>query len=131
MNAIVATNAHLMVLCFGMNDNASAMLYTNMLSIINRARTAGMEVIVMPVPRTPTTEDGRYSLKDWRYMNRMAYNAARDGGAAYVPTNWLTEDNGRGGMGLALTSLCGSDLRNHPGGVEMGVYGKALINLFI
>lgn len=130
MNAILGVNGDLLILCFGMNDNGTTPLYANMRSIIDRARAAGMDVVVMPIPRTPTTEDGRYPLAVWREMNRQVYQAAIDGGAAYVPTNWLTEEFGRGGMGLALTSLCGADLRNHPGGAEMAVYSRALINIF-
>lgn len=130
MNAIMSNNPDLMVLCFGMNDNGEATLYANMRAIIERAVSGGCEVVVMPIPRTPIHEDGRYSLETWRYMNRQIYRAAIDSGAAYVPANWLTEEYGRGGIGLALTSLCGADLRNHPGGREMEVYGKALINLF-
>jgi hypothetical protein len=46
---------------------------------------------VLPIPRTPNTEDGRYSLATWRTMNRQIYRAAIDGGAAFVPTNWLSD----------------------------------------
>ncbi|HFT3686451.1 TPA: hypothetical protein ACHV7B_005210, partial [Klebsiella pneumoniae] len=75
--------------------------------------------------------DGRYTLEQWRYINGQVYRAAMDEVAAYVPTDWLTDENSRGGMGIVPTSLCGSDLRNHPGGYEFSVYGKALVNAFI
>jgi hypothetical protein len=130
LNSVLAAGGNLMVLCFGMNDNSSSVLYANMLSIIQQAKSSGMEVIVMPIPRTPNTEDGRYIVSDWRFMNRQIYHAAIDGGAAFVPAHWLTEDYSRGGMGLVTTSLCAADLRNHPGGEEFKKYGDALVDIF-
>jgi len=62
-----AAGGNLMVLCFGMNDNAVSTLYANMLGIITQVRAAGMDVVVIPIPRTPSTQDSRYSLTDWRY----------------------------------------------------------------
>ncbi|MBR7371642.1 hypothetical protein HCH43_02830 [Klebsiella pneumoniae] len=130
LNAAKATSPHVAVVCFGMNDNAGSTLYSNLMTIIAGLKSVGSDVVLMPVPRTPSHEDGRYTLDQWRYMNSQVYRAAMDGGAAYVPANWLTDDNSRGGMGIVPTSLCGSDLRNHPGGYEFSVYGKALVNTF-
>ncbi|HDY8392095.1 TPA: SGNH/GDSL hydrolase family protein, partial [Klebsiella pneumoniae] len=130
MNAVIATAPHVTVVCFGMNDNAGNVLYGNLRNIIKKLKAAGSEVVIMPVPRTPSHEDGRYTLEQWRYINGQVYRAAMDEVAAYVPTDWLTDENSRGGMGIVPTSLCGSDLRNHPGGYEFSVYGKALVNTF-
>lgn len=130
MNAVIATAPHVTVVCFGMNDNAGNVLYGNLRNIIKKLKAAGSEVVIMPVPRTPSHEDGRYTLEQWRYINGQVYRAAMDEVAAYVPTDWLTDENSRGGMGIVPTSLCGSDLRNHPGGYEFSVYGKALVNAF-
>ncbi|ULK19836.1 SGNH/GDSL hydrolase family protein [Klebsiella pneumoniae] len=130
LGAITALSPHLTVVGFGMNDNAGSTLYGNLMTIINTLKAAGSEVVLMPVPRTSNTEDGRYTQDQTRYMNRQVYRAAIDGGAAYAPADWLTDDNSKGGMGIATTSLTGSDLRNHPGGYEMSIYGKALVNVF-
>lgn len=130
LNAAVAVTPNLAVVCFGMNDNAVATTYASMMTIISTLKAAGADVVVVPVPRTSVTEDGRYSLEQWRYTNRQVYRAAIDAGAAYVPTDWLADEMSRGGMGVVTTSLCGADLRNHPGGYEMSVYGKALVNVF-
>lgn len=131
LGPILASGGHLMVLCFGMNDFATTTtIYANMVSIITQAKAAGMEVVVMPVPRTPDTEDGKFTLANWRSVNRQVYRAAMDAGAAYCPANWLTDESSRGGMGIAPPSLCGANLQNHPGGYEFGVYGEALINIF-
>ncbi|HDT3176508.1 TPA: SGNH/GDSL hydrolase family protein [Klebsiella pneumoniae subsp. pneumoniae] len=130
MNAVIATAPHVTVVCFGMNDNAGNVLYGNLRNIIKKLKAAGSEVVIMPVPRTPSHEDGRYTLEQWRYINGQVYRAAMDEVAAYVPTDWLTDENSRGGMGIVPTSLCGSDLRNHPGGYEFSIYGKALVNAF-
>ena len=130
LGAITALSPHLTVVGFGMNDNAASVLYGNLMTIISTLKAAGSEVVLMPVPRTSNTEDGRYTQDQTRYMNRQVYRAAIDGGAAYAPADWLTDDNSKGGMGLATTSLTGSDLRNHPGGYEMSIYGKALVNVF-
>lgn len=129
---ILASGGDLMVLCFGMNDSATTTtLYADMLSIITQAMAVGMEVIVMPVPRTPDTEDGRFTLSDWRWINLQVYRAAIDAGAAYCPANWLTDESSRGGMGVVPASLCNANLQNHPGGYELSVYGKALTGLFV
>lgn len=130
LNAAKAISAHVAVVCFGMNDNAGNTLYANLMTIIAGLKSVGTDVVLMPVPRTPSHEDGRYTLEQWRYMNGQIYRAAMDGQAAYVPTDWLTDENSRGGMGIVPTSLCGSDLRNHPGGYEFSIYGKALVNAF-
>ncbi|HDX8856174.1 TPA: SGNH/GDSL hydrolase family protein [Klebsiella michiganensis] len=130
LGAITALSPHLTVVGFGMNDNAGSTLYGNLMTIISTLKAAGSDVVLMPVPRTSNTEDGRYTQDQTRYMNRQVYRAAIDGGAAYAPADWLTDDNSKGGMGIATTSLTGSDLRNHPGGYEMSIYGKALVNVF-
>lgn len=130
LGAITALSPHLTVVGFGMNDNAGSTLYGNLMTIISTLKAAGSEVVLMPVPRTSNTEDGRYTQDQTRYMNRQVYRAAIDGGAAYAPADWLTDDNSKGGMGITTTSLTGSDLRNHPGGYEMSIYGKALVNVF-
>lgn len=124
---VLAAGGNLMVLCFGMNDGVTNALYTNMVSIITQAKAAGMDVIVMPVPRTPDTANSRFGEADWLTVNRYVYLAARDAGAAYVPADWLVRP-GVGGLGIADSSYCNANLRNHPGGYEMGLYGTALVN---
>ncbi|HFL5831090.1 TPA: hypothetical protein ACW7ZE_000466, partial [Klebsiella pneumoniae] len=52
---------------------------------------------------------------------------APDAGAAYVPVDWLVRPD-VGGFGLADVSYCNANLRNHPGGYELQMYGEALVN---
>lgn len=125
---VLAAGGNLMVLCFGMNDGVTNALYSNMVSIITQAKAAGMDVIVMPVPRTPDAANSRFGEADWLTVNRYVYLAARDAGAAYVPADWLVRP-GVGGLGIADVSYCNANLRNHPGGYEMGMYGAALVNM--
>lgn len=124
---VLAAGGHLMVLCFGMNDLVTPNTYTNMVSIITQAKAAGMDVIVMPVPRTPESLNSAYSGSEWLTINRYVYLAARDAGAAYVPVDWLVRPD-VGGFGLADVSYCNANLRNHPGGYELQMYGEALVN---
>ncbi|HCC5915828.1 TPA: SGNH/GDSL hydrolase family protein [Klebsiella pneumoniae subsp. pneumoniae] len=124
---VLAAGGHLMVLCFGMNDLVTPNTYTNMVSIITQAKAAGMDVIVMPVPRTPESVNSAYSGSEWLAINRYVYLAARDAGAAYVPVDWLVRPD-IGGFGLADVSYCNANLRNHPGGYELRMYGEALVN---
>lgn len=127
MSFVLASGGNLMVLCFGMNDGANPSTYTNMVNIITQAINVGMEVIVMPIPRTPESLNSRYSNEEWLRSNRYVYLAARDAGAAYIPADWLTRP-GVGGMALAEASYCNVNLRNHPGGYEMLEYGKMFTN---
>lgn len=52
---------------------------------------------------------------------------APDAGAAYVPVDWLVRPD-VGGFGLADVSYRNANLRNHPGGYELQMYGEALVN---
>lgn len=48
-----------------------------------------------------------------------------DAGAAYVPVDWLVRPD-VGGFGLADVSYCNANLRNHPGGYELQMYGETI-----
>lgn len=130
LGAITALSPHLTVGGTGIRTTSEPAAFSVLIMVIRFPYSVLPALSFMPNPRTSNTEDGRYTQDQTRYMNRQVYSAAIDGGAAYAPADWLTDDNSKGGLGIATTSLTGSDLRNHPGGYEMSIYGKALVNVF-
>jgi len=125
----LATGADVMVLAFGMNEIGSDATFENMASIIQQAQAAGMDVVVVGVPKTNAISDAR-DVALWRKTNRTLQLVAEASGCPFVPIHWLT-DQGGGGLPVAPQHLCSANYFNHPGLVELKHYGLMLSKFFV
>ncbi|MDX5515835.1 SGNH/GDSL hydrolase family protein [Stenotrophomonas sp. RG-453] len=125
----LASGADVMVLAFGMNEIGSDSTFDNMASIIQQAQAAGMDVLVMGVPKTNAITDVR-DIALWRKTNRTLQLVADATGCPFVPINWLT-DQGGGGLPVAPEHLCSANYFNHPGLIELKHYGLMLSKFFL
>ena len=126
----LSKNPDLVVVAFGMNDAGSSALYANLVKIVNTFKSAGADVVLMPVVRTPTLPFVNYQGDSWRQVNRFIYSAAIDSGAAYCPIDWYADDAHYGGMGINFKHFCTQNMFNHPGPYEYSIYGKILVSVF-
>ena len=83
-----------------MNEIGASDTTGNMISIIEAAKTAGADVIVMGVPRTNSL-GGRSNFDEWSDTNHRLWLAAMHCGVAYVSTSYLQGDRNLGFMGLS------------------------------
>ena len=118
-----------MILDFAMNEIGADTTYANFKSIIQQAKAAGMDVVVMACQQTNKQTDTR-DIASWRKTNRTLQLVAADTGAAFCATHWLT-DQGGGGMPVAPEQLCSANFFNHPGITENRVYGELLARTFL
>ena len=129
LGPVLASGADLMILDFAMNEIGADTTYANFKSIIQQAKAAGMEVVVMACQQTNKQTDTR-DIAGWRKTNRTLQLVAADTGAAFCATHWLT-DQGGGGMPVAPEQLCSANFFNHPGLTENRVYGEMLARTFL
>ena len=129
LGPVLASGADLMILDFAMNEIGADTTYANFKSIIQQAKAAGMDVVVMACQQTNKQTDTR-GIAGWRKTNRTLQLVAADTGAAFCATHWLT-DQGGGGMPVAPEQLCSANFFNHPGITENRVYGELLARTFL
>lgn len=113
------------LLHFAMNELGQATTLANIKSIAGQAKAAGMEVVIISVPRR-NAADGA-ALAGWNYTNRALWRAAVEAGAAFAPQHWIVMDEQLGGMGASPDSLGAAALFNHPGPAEFARYGQVLV----
>ncbi|MGV1787380.1 MULTISPECIES: SGNH/GDSL hydrolase family protein [Agrobacterium] len=129
LNRVLSEGPALMVLAFGMNELGSTSTYANVVSIIQQAKAAGMEVIVLTPPRC--NEIGRASVYDsWRKTHDDLIMAAIDTGSAYVSTFEISGNGFEGAIGRSPKSMCMQNLYNHPWPLELSEIGAALVKSF-
>lgn len=129
LNRVLSEGPALMVLAFGMNELGSASTYSNVVSIIQQAKAAGMEVIVLTPPRC--NEIGRGSVYDaWRKTHDDLVMAAIDTGSAYISTFEVAGNGFEGATGRSPKSMCMQNLYNHPWPLELAEIGAALVKIF-
>ena len=129
LGPVLASGADLLILDFAMNEIGADTTYANFKSIIQQAKAAGMEVVVMACQQTNKLTDTR-DIAGWRKTNRTLELVAADTGSAFCATHWLT-DQGGGGMPVAPEQLCSANFFNHPGITENRVYGEMLGRMFL
>lgn len=125
---IVADAPHLVIVEFGMNELGSTSTYANVKYIIQQLQAVGSEIIVMGCPRPNT--GGGLSMTNWRYTNNILKRVAFDTGSAFAPINYYVDDNNLDFFGIDGTSLCGSNLYNHPSPLEFKKYAEVLKAIF-
>lgn len=122
---VLASGADLLVLAFGMNELGATTTLANIKSIVAQAKAAGMDVVVVSVPRRNAV-DGPV-LSGWEYTNLALYRAAQESGAAFCPLHWIVDEANLGAMGASVDSLGAAALFNHPGPYELSRYGAVLV----
>lgn len=122
---MLASGADLLLIHFGMNELGQTATLARVKSIAQQAQTAGMDVVIMSVPRRNSV-DGP-TLSGWNYTNRALWRAAMESGSAFVPQHWIGRDDQLGGIGAAPESLAMANLINHPGPAEFARYGQVLV----
>lgn len=125
LQPVLDSGAHVLFIHFGMNELGSASTLANIKTIVSLAKAAGMEVVIMSVPRR-NAADGA-GLAGWNYTNRVLWRAAVEAGAAFAPQHWIVMDEQLGGMGASPDSLGAAALFNHPGPAEFARYGQVLV----
>ncbi|MBO1748896.1 SGNH/GDSL hydrolase family protein [Stenotrophomonas indicatrix] len=125
LQPVLDSGADLLVLHYGMNELGSATTLANIKSIVAQAKLAGMDVVIMSVPRRNGVDGA--SLTGWNYTNRALWRAAIESGSAYAPQHWIVQNGDLGGMGAATDSLGAAALFNHPGPAEFKRYGQVLV----
>ncbi len=129
LDRVLSEGPALMVLAFGMNELGSTSTYANVVSIIQQAKAAGMEVIVLTPPRC--NEIGRASVYDsWRKTHDDLIMAAIDTGSAYISTFEIAGSGFEGAIGRSPKSMCMQNLYNHPWPLELSEIGLALVRIF-
>ncbi|MBA0420320.1 SGNH/GDSL hydrolase family protein [Stenotrophomonas maltophilia] len=125
LQPVLESGADVLLLHFGMNELGQTTTLANIKSIAGQAKAAGMEVVIMSVPRRNVV-DGP-ALSGWNYTNRALWRAAVEAGAAFAPQHWIVMDEQLGGMGASPDSLGAAALFNHPGPAEFERYGQVLV----
>jgi len=125
LDPMLTSGADLLLIHFGMNELGQAGTLARVKSIAQRARAAGMDVVIMSVPRRNAI-DGAV-LSGWNYTNRALWRAAVESGSAFAPQHWIGRDDQLGGIGAAPESLSMANLINHPGPTEFTRYGQLLV----
>ncbi|NSZ06412.1 hypothetical protein G6M14_08570 [Agrobacterium tumefaciens] len=129
LNRILSEGPALMVLAFGMNELGSTSTYANVVNIIQQAKAAGMEVIVLTPPRC--NEIGRSAVYDgWRKTHDDLVLAAIDTASAYVSTFEIAGKGFEGAMARSPKSMCMQNLYNHPWPLELAEIGRWLAQIF-
>ncbi len=125
LDPMLASGADLLLIHFGMNELGQTATLARVKSIAQQARAAGMDVVIMSVPRRNAI-DGSV-LSGWNYTNRALWRAAVESGSAFAPQHWIGRDDQLGGIGASPESLSMANLINHPGPGELARYGQVLV----
>jgi hypothetical protein len=122
---MLASGADLLLIHFGMNELGQTATLDRVKSIALQARAAGMDVVIMSVPRRNAVDGA--ALAGWEYTNRALWLAAKESGSAFAPQHWIGRNDQLGGIAAAANSLSMANLINHPGPSEFDRYGSVLV----
>lgn len=128
----VAEDADLVIYAFGMNELNDPATLANAIGAIKAFRAEGedgepgAEVIVLAPPRPRTL-----SVPGWIFTHACLELAAREAGAAFVPTLPLYDDRTIGAMGMTGGDVCVANGINHPGLLEFDILGDPLCALVL
>lgn len=122
---MIASGAHLLLIHFGMNELGQTATLSRVANIAQQAMAAGMEVVIMGVPRRNSVDGA--TMSGWYYTNRALYLAAKSVGCAFAPQHWIGRPDQLGGIRASAESLAMANLINHPGPSEFRRYGDLLV----
>lgn len=123
--ALIATNAHLVISDFGMNELGNAFTGDYVRGIIDVAQGMGAEFVQIGVPIF-AQGSGFARLAEWRETNRQLQQAAAEKGAVFVPLHLIDDPDAIGGLGISWRSASQVNAINHPGSYELRRYGSML-----
>lgn len=129
INALIASNPDVVVICFGMNELGGVFTYLRIRAMIQTLRAGGAEVIVMGVPLIATSNSVN-SIDEWRETNRQVEQAALDEDAAYVPVAaYVDPDSPVPLGGMSRRAVSTTNGINHDGPYMLRQYGNLLASV--
>ena len=128
IDEVIASNADLCVIGFGMNELGSGSTYANMVDIIEQLQAVGTECLVLGVPKI--NGESNLSVTSWRNTNNQLKQSAIATNSTYLPTSYFAETQRLGYFGMDDNAMCGANLYNHPSPRELRLIGEILTLLF-
>lgn len=125
----IALAPDLVIIHFGMNEIGGTDTAANMAIIAQAFIDAGIEVIIMGVPRVNPAFTAHISR--WYNTNRALASAAKYVGAAHVPTVDIYDERYIGAIGISALDACAANTLNHPGIREQEVIGGRTTELVL
>jgi hypothetical protein len=130
MAGVIAASPNLVIIAFGMN----AADYTSMETIIQTFQAAGIECIVLGIPRvnfySGTMTVGVATPQAWSAANEMLVRVARANRCAYVNPEVLFARGNEGACGLSQRTMGGANSYNHSGITERRILGEYMAKIF-
>lgn len=123
LTTALAVPADLVCLCLGMNELGNVGTEDRMVSIVNRFKDAGRDVVLLEVPRPAN------GLINWRFTNSAIRRAAARSGVGSIPFSAISDGSLYPALGVALADITAAGSGVHPGPVELQAYGALLAKL--
>jgi hypothetical protein len=126
---VIALFPDLVIIHFGMNEPGNTSTEANLVVIAQALKAAGIEVIMMGVPRR--NNQSTASLATAEYTNRAISRAAKYTDSGHVPTWAFFDERYLGAVGISKLDTGTANAINHPGIVEQAAIGRELVKIFL
>lgn len=128
--AMWATNPHVLVTHYGMNETGSDDTEANLRNLFDAAFSRGIECFAIGMPRPGAIKPYNMTSvrKTWRATRRAAefYNSTYKMRGAYFAPERLVDDPYMGAMGMSNKEYGAADGYHHPGIHECETYGNEI-----